>query len=137
MSETGSGSDRHQRAADLLAQIGGPTPEEIIETHGELGPLIVEFVFGEVLARPGLSVRDRELATVSMLAALNGKERQIDSHLRLALASGVELAELKEIAIQAAVYGGFPAGINAMARVRELEKQQSGSGQDGERNGQS
>ena len=41
-----------------------------------LGRSIVEYVYGDIYLRPGLSLRDRELAAVATLVAL-GRSSQI------------------------------------------------------------
>lgn len=69
----------------------------------------------------GSPLRDRELATVSMLAAKGGCEPQLDAHLRAALNVGLTVGELREVLIQIAPYAGFPAAINAMRRLQILE----------------
>ena len=95
--------------------------EQIVDGLGDLGRYIVEFAFGDVYSRPGLSLRDRELSTVAMLAALGAREPQLDVHLQAALHVGITLDELREVLIHVAPYAGFPAAINAMRRLQALE----------------
>ncbi|MBV9417420.1 MAG: carboxymuconolactone decarboxylase family protein [Solirubrobacterales bacterium] len=92
-----------------------------MDSLGDLGRHIVEFVFGEVYERSGLSLRDRELITVAMLAAIGAREPQLDVHLRGALNVGVTVQELREVVVHVAPYAGFPAAINAMRRLQVLE----------------
>jgi 4-carboxymuconolactone decarboxylase len=83
--------------------------------------------FGDVYTRPGLSLRDRELATVAMLAAKGGHEAQLDVHLHAARNVDLTVDELREVLIQVAFYAGFPAAINAMRRLQALEAKEAGS----------
>ena len=76
-------------------------------------------LFGEVWARPGLSLRDRELITVSVIAAL-GRERQLRLHLRGALNAGLSREELIETFMHLAYYAGYPAGFTALAIAKEV-----------------
>ena len=76
-------------------------------------------LFGEVWARPGLSLRDRELITVSVIAAL-GRERQLRLHLRGALNAGLTREELIEDFMHLAYYAGYPAGFTALAIAKEV-----------------
>jgi 4-carboxymuconolactone decarboxylase len=51
-----------------------------------------------------------------MLTAL-GKGHELEVHVRGALRNGVTEAEIKETLLQAAVYCGVPAGIEAFRRA--------------------
>src|ERR671910_889277 len=74
-------------------------------------------LFGEVWKRPGLSPRDRSVAT---LAALIGRSQTIalSDHLKLALDHGVKPGEISEIITHLAFYSGWA---NAMAAVAVTE----------------
>jgi 4-carboxymuconolactone decarboxylase len=113
--------DRYARGRAKLAEVDGSAGEAVVDSLGDLGRHIVEYAFGDVYARPGLSLCDRELATVAMLAAMGGCEPQLDVHLHAARNVGLSVDELREVVIQVAPYAGFPAAINAMRRLQSLE----------------
>lgn len=109
---------RYERGRERLAAVDGSAGEAVVDTLGDLGRYIVEFAFGDVYSRPGLSLRDRELITVAMLAAMGAREPQLDVHLQGALNVGISFDELQEVMIHLAPYAGFPAAINGMRRVQ-------------------
>jgi 4-carboxymuconolactone decarboxylase len=113
--------DPYARGRDKLTEVHGSAGEAIVDSLGDLGRDIVEYAFGDVYSRPGLSLRDRELAAVAMLAAKGGAEPQLDAHLHAARNVGLSFGELREVLIQVAPYAGFPAAINAMRRLQVLE----------------
>jgi 3-oxoadipate enol-lactonase len=76
--------------------------------------------FGQPLADPRLSWRDREVATVAVLTALGGAEPQLRVHLRAALQQGVTADELRALAEHTSVYAGFPRALNALDAVRDV-----------------
>jgi 4-carboxymuconolactone decarboxylase len=115
--------DRYSRGRDRLAEVDGPAGDQIVDSLGDLGRYIVEFAFGDVYSRRGLSLRDRELITVAMLAAMGGREPQLDVHLHGALNAGVTTEELQEVMIHVAPYAGFPAAINGMRRLQTIGPQ--------------
>ncbi|GAA2849269.1 carboxymuconolactone decarboxylase family protein [Pseudonocardia halophobica] len=78
----------------------------------DLQRLITEFGWGTVWARPGLARRERSIATVSMLIALN-RPHELRIHLRGALNNGCTPAEIREVIVHAIPYCGFPAAIDA------------------------
>ena len=81
--------------------------------HPDLEVWMVEHGYGRVLARPGLAARERELVTVSALAAL-GWERQLVSHVLGALRVGAGAAQVREALAIGARAGG--ARERALAR---------------------
>ena len=85
----------------------------------DLMALSTSHLFGEVWTRPQLGLRDRELVTVAVIAAL-GRERQLRLHLRGALNAGLSRAELTEAFLHLAYYAGFPAGFTALTIAGEV-----------------
>ena len=111
---------RRARGLARLAELGDePGGEEFLARLGDLGDLTVDFVFGDVHARPGLGVRERELVIVAVLTALGGLEPQVRAHIRAAREAGASDEELEETLIQVAPYAGFPRAINRLKLLRE------------------
>jgi 4-carboxymuconolactone decarboxylase len=80
--------------------------------------LATEFAWGSVWTRPGLSLRDRSLATLSMCIALN-RPAEIKIHLRGAIRNGVTQVELRELILHSFLYCGGPAALDAYKAVRD------------------
>lgn len=116
-------SDRFERGLKRLAEVDGPAGQAAVEhirrNSPDLARYTVEFPFGDIYSRPGLELRDRELATLGMLAALGNAWPQFKVHVHAALHVGLTRAEIEEVCIQTAVYAGFPAALNAMAAAGE------------------
>ncbi|WP_229702841.1 carboxymuconolactone decarboxylase family protein [Microbacterium murale] len=74
--------------------------------------LVTKYAWGDVWSRPGLSLRDRSIVTVSMLVALN-RPQELRGHIRGALNNGVTVTELREMLLQAAIYCGAPAALDS------------------------
>ena len=81
----------------------------------DLLALADEVVFGKVYARPGLSLETRALCTISALTVL-GHPDQLRVHVSAALRLGIDEGTIAEVMTQMAMYGGFPAALNA-ARI--------------------
>ena len=111
---------RYERGLAKLAQVDGKAGEEVVSRLGDLGRYIVEFSFGDIYSREGLSLRDRQIATVAMLTALGGREPQLRLHLGAALNVGLSPQEIEEIIIHTVSYAGFPTAINAMRLLQEV-----------------
>lgn len=57
---------------------------------------LVEHLFADIFSRDVLTVKDRELLTISMLSAMPGAEAQLTSHMKLSLRVGYGPAQLLE-----------------------------------------
>ena len=114
---------RRERGLARLAELDDePGGGEFLANLGDLGDYTVDFVFGDVHCRDGLSVRDREVVIVAVLTALGGLEPQVRAHVRAARAAGVSDRELEETIIQTTPYAGFPRAINSMKILREEQR---------------
>jgi 3-oxoadipate enol-lactonase len=81
---------------------------------------MIASAFAGPLARPELSRPARELATVAILSALGGAERQLGVHARAALAHGLRPSELLALAEHVSLYAGFPRALNAAAVIAQV-----------------
>lgn len=118
-------SHRFDTGRATLAAVDGPAGLAVVDQLAAAFPdfarLLVEFPFGDIYARPGLGLRERELATVAALCALGGGTApQLRVHVHAALHVGCAPREIVEVVMQMAVYAGFPAALNGLAVVREV-----------------
>ena len=99
----------------------GPTRAQqlLCDVTPKLAQLTGDVLFGDVWQRPGLSPRDRSLATVSALIALNRPD-QLRSHLALARQNGLTETELVEALTHLAFYAGWPSAVSAAGIAREV-----------------
>ena len=90
---------------------------------GDFAPKLVDLtdrvLFGEVWARTELSKRDRSLATVAALIALNRPD-QLRFHLSKAVENGVRKEELIEVITHLAFYSGWPNAMSAIMIAKEV-----------------
>lgn len=81
--------------------------------------LVTEYCWDEIWNRPGLDRRTRSLLNLAMLTALN-RPHELKLHVRGALNNGVTKDEMREVFLQAAIYCGVPAAIDAFRVAREV-----------------
>jgi 4-carboxymuconolactone decarboxylase len=118
-----SDEERRRRGLARLAVLGDePGGEEFLARMGDLGDWVVDFVFGDVHARGGLSVRERELIILALLTALGSSDPQVRAHIRALRAIDVSYADIEEAIIQTTPYTGFPRAVNALKVLREEEE---------------
>lgn len=101
----------------------GKEPSAVQKMIGDLAPKLVDLtdgvLFGDVWERQELSKRDRSLATVAALIALNRPD-QLRFHLNYAVQNGVKKEELIEVITHLAFYAGWPSAISAIMVAKEL-----------------
>ena len=77
--------DRFQRGLQLVRQINrddfGRFQENFAGIAPDLVQYSVEYVFGDLLSRPGLDLKSRQMATVAALTALGNVEPQLKFHI--------------------------------------------------------
>jgi 4-carboxymuconolactone decarboxylase len=86
-----------------------------------LQELVTGWCWGEVWNRPGLDRRTRSLLNLAMLTALN-RPHELKLHVRGALRNGVTPDEIREVLLQAAIYCGVPAAMDATRSAHEVLK---------------
>jgi 4-carboxymuconolactone decarboxylase len=116
--------ERYRRGRERFLEVHDEKALDAVEGLGELGRYIVQFVYGDIYSRPGLSVRDREIAAVATLVAL-GRSSQLPQHLRASLKAGLAPDELREVIIQTATIAGFPPAMNAMSTLKNIVAEQA------------
>ena len=110
--------DRREKALTLLGKLDPGAPEKVAKRLDRLGPdfleLILGFSFADIVARPGIDLKTREMLTVAALMAMGTAPSQLEFHIRAALNVGVTREEVIEILLQIAVYAGVPACMNGI-----------------------
>lgn len=81
--------------------------------------MIAEGAWGSVWARDGLSLRERSLLTVSLLAAL-GHWEEFEMHIRATARTGASPEDVREALLHVAVYAGVPAANHALKRAKSV-----------------
>lgn len=124
LTQTGNEQTRYERGCERLKEIDGTAGEQVIASLADicpdLGRYIVEFGFGDVYSRPGLSLRERELATIAALTALGTATPQLKVHIAAGLHVGLSRDEILEAIIQMSLYAGFPAALNGVFAAKEV-----------------
>jgi 4-carboxymuconolactone decarboxylase len=85
----------------------------------DVSKLAASFAYGEIWPRPGLTQRDRSIATLAALVTL-GCTEELRLHTLRGLANGLTKAEIGEILTQLVPYVGFPLVVSAAAKVADL-----------------
>ena len=80
--------------------------------------MITRLAWGELWSNDDLTRRERSMITTGILAALGREELTL--HLKTAKRIGLTEAELRQVLMHVAIYGGVPAANHAFALAKEL-----------------
>jgi 4-carboxymuconolactone decarboxylase len=113
-------AERHERGTARLAELGDhPGGDAFLERMGEpMAGWLVDWVFGDVHSRGGLSARERELIIVALLTGLGSSDPQVAAHIEALRAIDVSDDDIEEAILQTAPYTGIPRAINALKVLR-------------------
>lgn len=115
---------RYRQGLETFRKVYGENAERLEDALKDIAPdlyrCIIEFAFGDVISRPGLDLRTREIATISALTALGHAQPQLRVHLHAAIDAGCTRTEIVEVLMQMSVYAGFPAALNALYLVKDV-----------------
>ena len=115
---------RFTQGMEQLKAIDGKGGENVIKSlediAPDLGKFIVEFAFGEIYTRGGLTTEEREMITLSSLLTAGGCEPQLEVHINGALNVGISPEKVIETFLQCIPYTGFPKVLNAVFTVKKV-----------------
>jgi 4-carboxymuconolactone decarboxylase len=117
-------SERYTRGLVQLDAVDGQAGKDVVDvlarSFPEFANYLVEYPFGDIYARPGLGLREREIASLAALCVMGHATPQLRVHVKAALHVGCAPREIVEVIMQMSVYAGFPAALNGLAIVREV-----------------
>ena len=91
--------------------------EGLDQRFGRFAPLALNYLLGEVWARPQLTRRDRSIVSMTSLA-VQGRMEELRIHVEGALNHGVTRDEIEEVFGQLLGYAGWPTGYAALRTAR-------------------
>ena len=122
------GSERRERGAEMMKKVYAGDVIVPPEGANAFADIMLEQVFAEVWTRPALSVRDRRLVIMGVIAAMR-ESMTWGIQAKAALKNGELTPEqLREMLIQLAQYAGYPRAAGLMAvtekTIAEVGKEQ-------------
>ena len=127
MTQKDNQPDAHSRGMEnRRAVLGDDYVNRAIEGSNELNAdfqdFITRYAWGEIWNRPGLDKKTRSLLTLAILVA-EGKDDELQMHVRAAVGNGVTVEEIKEVFMHAGIYCGLPAANHAFKLATPVLKE--------------
>lgn len=115
---------RFEAGMEQLKRIDGTGGENVIKSLERIAPdvgkFIIEFAFGDIYTRGELSLKEREMITITSLLTLGGCEPQLEVHINGALNVGISPGKIIETFTQCIPYVGFPRVLNAITVAKKV-----------------
>ncbi|MFI8687820.1 carboxymuconolactone decarboxylase family protein [Rossellomorea sp. NPDC077527] len=93
--------------------------EALEDIAPDVGKYIIEFAYGDIYSRPGLTNKQRALITISSLVT-QGTEPQLELHINTGLTAGLSKEEIVESITHLIPYTGFPRILNALTVAKKV-----------------
>ncbi|HIX55792.1 MAG TPA: carboxymuconolactone decarboxylase family protein [Candidatus Sphingobacterium stercoripullorum] len=118
---------RYQKGTELIDKYADKsdkpaysiTFEDLMDMDTDLEKYIVEFAFGDIYSRTGLSDQQKTLTTITTLVT-QGLEPQLRLHVNIAITIGITPREVIDTIIHLLPYVGFPRVLNGLKVAKEI-----------------
>ncbi|WP_206739501.1 carboxymuconolactone decarboxylase family protein [Streptomyces sp. L2] len=112
----------YARGREVFAELipgGRERLDKIFALAPDLARTAVGTVYGHLHDRQALDARTREIAALAAIVASGMCGTPLAVHVRTALAAGVAPAEIVEVVLECAAFGGFPRAVSALPVIEE------------------
>ena len=89
--------------------------------------LITDAAWGHVWARDTISLRERSMLTIALLAGL-GNDHELAMHIRATRNTGASEADVMEALLHVAIYAGVPRANHAIRIAKEVFAEMNAEG---------
>lgn len=108
----------HEAGVQVMQRLFGRKPDRAYVPE-EFFDYTIERVYGGLWGRPGLSIEERSLITVAVLA-MQGKSTELELHLRGAKRLGISRERVEEVMNHLAHYCGWPTALQGFKSVHRV-----------------
>lgn len=100
--------------------VGAPVQGPLFEFAPAIDTFLKTHLFGDIFCRDNLDWHAREVATISMLSALDGVASQLQSHLKVAMNIGFSTSQLEDLIEVLSERVGIEASSRALEALTRL-----------------
>lgn len=117
-------NERYENGWKKLMEVDGEGGKRVIESLKDIAPdlgrYVIEFAFGDIYKRKGISLQQKQLVTIASLTTQGGCEPQLNVHINAALNVGLTANDIVEVIIHCIPYTGFPKVLNAVFVAKQV-----------------
>lgn len=104
--------------SQLFGNLPPPPPDDATEPHKAMDRYVLEYLWGSVWSRPGLSLQDRVLVVLAAMAT-SGVESIFGIYCRGAAKLGLTQEQIEEVCFHLSFYIGVPMSLRAANAARQ------------------
>jgi alkylhydroperoxidase/carboxymuconolactone decarboxylase family protein YurZ len=113
-----SNRNSHDAGVEVMCRLFGRKPDRA-HLPEQVFEDVIGSVYGDVWTRPGLTLQERSLFTVTSLVA-QGRSAELELHVLGARNLGVPREKLEELMIHLAVYCGWPSAMQGFRAIQRV-----------------
>ncbi len=121
-----SDTSKYRRGKKILADLTNTSPDAPITGYGVFAPVVDTFLkehlFADIFERDVLAYAQRELVTISVIAAIGSAEPMLKSHMGISLNVGITPQQLKDFTEIITIKIGAAQGRAAKSVLAEVLK---------------
>ena len=115
--------ERYERGMNIRRKVLGDAHVDRAEAaktefDADFQRYIAETAWGDIWSRGQLSLRERSMLTIALMAAL-GHHDELAMHIRATKNTGASKEDVKEILLQVALYAGVPTANTAIKIAKQ------------------
>ena len=127
-------NERFERGSRKINELLPNGDQGVLKGLGKIAPdlanYVLEFIFGDLYARPGLELKIKQMLTITILTTLGNAKPQLAYHINCGLNIGISRQEIIDIMTHVAGYAGFPAALNGVTTAKEVFTERDEKGLD-------
>ena len=112
----------YEKGREVLREMLGDQADAVAESMRQMDPdfekMVMSFVMADLYGREGLDLKTRLLCTIAALTVM-GRQTQLAVHVDRAIGAGATQTEIREVILQMAGFGGFPATWDALLTMKD------------------
>lgn len=112
----------YEKGRAVLKEMLGDGADAAAESMRQMDPdferMVMSFVMTDLYGREGLDLKTRLLCTIAALTVM-GRQTQLAVHVDRAIGAGATAEEIREVILQMAGFGGFPATWDALVTLKD------------------
>lgn len=112
----------YEKGREVLREMLGDQADAVAESMQQMDSdfekMVMSFVMADLYGREGLDLKTRLLCTIAALTVM-GRQTQLAMHVDRAIGAGATQTEIREVILQMAGFGGFPATWDALLTMKD------------------
>ncbi|MGM5630768.1 carboxymuconolactone decarboxylase family protein [Apibacter raozihei] len=104
----------------IYGDFGSKNLSDMVNLNPDFAKYITEFAYGEIYSREGISLKTKQIVTITSLLTQGGVEAELEGHIKGALHVGLTPQEIVDVILHCLPYVGFPKVTEALKIAKSV-----------------